>query len=181
MFIDRILYPVTTLGPGKRLVLWTAGCSRRCAGCANPELWEQRPYQEVTPEQISHCINQVCDETLDGITITGGEPFEQADDLVKMLEKLTVRREILIYTGFKFEEVKEKYSNLVQYADVIIDGAYKKELNDGTAALRGSTNQKIYYLNLQVKDKYVEYLTKGRSIENFVYDYNILSVGIHNL
>ena len=47
IYIDRIYAPVTTLGPGKRIALWTSGCSKRCEGCANPELWEARPDQAV--------------------------------------------------------------------------------------------------------------------------------------
>ena len=46
MYLDRILYPVTSLGPGKRLCIWVSGCNARCEGCANPELWTQRPEQK---------------------------------------------------------------------------------------------------------------------------------------
>ena len=44
MYLDRILYPVTALGPGKRIAIWVSGCERHCNHCANPELWKQYPY-----------------------------------------------------------------------------------------------------------------------------------------
>ena len=50
MYLDRILYPVTSLGPGKRLCIWVSGCNARCEGCANPELWTQRPEQFISVE-----------------------------------------------------------------------------------------------------------------------------------
>lgn len=49
MFVDRIYFPVTTLGPGERVVVWTCGCTKRCPGCANPELWETRPEAAIGP------------------------------------------------------------------------------------------------------------------------------------
>ena len=63
---------------------------------------------------------------------------------------------------------------------MLIDGPYVEECNDGVLALRGSTNQRIHYLNEEVREKYETYLNEGRKIENFVYDYKTISVGIHN-
>lgn len=40
MYIDRLLYPITALGPGERIALWVSGCDRKCNKCANPELWD---------------------------------------------------------------------------------------------------------------------------------------------
>ena len=87
MLIDRILYPITALGPGKRLAIWTIGCSKHCFNCANPELWERDKRRDIDIAGLSKAIHdslQGC--CVDGITITGGDPLEQVDDLLDLLE-----------------------------------------------------------------------------------------------
>ncbi len=181
MYVDRILYPVTALGPGERVVLWVAGCSRKCAGCANPELWTQHPEQYLAPETLAGYVNGLTDRRIDGITITGGEPFDQAAELVRFLGALSFQTEVLIFTGYAREELEREdcFLELLNRTDVLVDGPYLKEANDKKAALRGSLNQKIHYLNPDAEAKYEQYLKKGRQIQNFVYEYRVLSVGIH--
>ena len=181
MFIDRILYPVTALGPGSRVAIWTVGCSRKCLGCANPELWERHPEQKIEPERLALYVNSMKDKGIDGITITGGEPFDQASEIEQFIENLSFQTDILIFTGFKIEKLKEssERAGLLQKIDVLIDGEYIREKNDGKSALRGSTNQRIHYINSNVADKYDDYITEGRKIQKFLYDYKTISVGIH--
>ncbi len=182
MFLDRILYPITALGPGERIGIWTAGCSRRCPGCANPELWDRHPQQRIDVEKLAAYINTLFDRRVDGITITGGEPFEQAKELSELLDCLKVKTEVLVFSGNTFENLEKnnEYKKFLNRIDVLIDGPYVEELNDGVAALRGSANQRIHYLNKTVREKYEAYLKEGRKIQNFIYDYRTVSVGIHN-
>lgn len=58
MYIDRFLYPVTSLGPGKRLVIWVSGCNAHCEGCANPELWTQKSEQFISVENLASAIKK---------------------------------------------------------------------------------------------------------------------------
>ena len=226
MYVDNILYPVTALGPGRRIVIWTAGCHRHCDGCANPELWESRPYQKISPERLADMVGSLMDQKkgqVDGLTITGGEPFEQAGDLCIFLDllrekmrqaartnaeagiqisaetKLQTKAEvevgigqeevsltfpygIQVFSGFLLEDLRgqAECAALLDRIDALIDGEYIKEQNDGKAVLRGSLNQRIHYLNPAMEEIYAPYLKEGRKIENFVYDYRTLSVGIHN-
>ena len=62
MFVDRIYFPVTTLGPGERVVVWTCGCTKRCPGCANPELWETRPEAAIEPARLAAVLNDLLAE-----------------------------------------------------------------------------------------------------------------------
>ena len=121
-------------------------------------------------------------KNIDGITITGGEPFEQAEELAELIECLSYKTEILIFSGYTYQELKEnpKAKRLLQLTDVLIDGEYIDEWNDNLSALKGSMNQNIHYLNQSVQKKYEEYLSEGRKIQNFLYDYQTISVGIHN-
>lgn len=182
MYLDRILYPVTTLGPGKRIAIWTAGCNRRCEGCANPELWKTYPQQQIAPRKLAEYVEGLSKKGADGITITGGEPFDQAKELSIFLDSLESKMEVLIFTGYQWKELQEngEHQKLLQKMDVLIDGRYIEALNDGKSALLGSINQKIYYLNKEVIKKYEDYRRAGRKIQNFIYDYKTISVGIHN-
>ncbi len=183
MYIDRILYPVTTLGPGKRIAVWTAGCERHCPGCANPELWEVKESQKISEDLLANLIKQMLlKHKVDGITITGGEPFLQSSALASCLTRIGPERpEVLIFSGFQMDELRcdSEKRTLLLLTDVLVDGAYIRELNDGKTPLRGSSNQAIHYLNKTVIKNYEEYLERGRQIENFVYGNEILSVGIH--
>lgn len=182
VYIDRVLYPVNSLGPGNRVVIWTSGCNRRCLGCANPELWIQHPEQQIAPQKLVSIIHDTITESVDGITISGGEPFLQAEELFEFLDLLPLNTDILVFSGYTYEELlsDDKCRKLLGKIDVLIDGSYQDDLNDGKSALRGSVNQRIIYLNQIVQDRYEQYLKQGRLIQNFVYDYRIISVGIHN-
>jgi len=182
VYLDRILYPVTALGPGNRVAVWTAGCGRKCAGCANPELWDRHPQQSIEPKRAAGYIHSMIGGEVDGLTITGGEPFDQARDLVRMIDALVVQTEIFVFSGYQIAELQDDAAKreLLSRIDILIDGNYIEALNDGVSALRGSANQQIHYLNEDVRDKYEQYIREGRKIQNFVYDYKTLSVGIHN-
>lgn len=184
LYIDRILYPVTALGPGKRIALWTAGCSRHCDGCANPELWERNGSQRMDVDVAWNLVRTVLETyEVGGITLTGGEPFEQTEGLAELLSKIRQKYDVnvLSFSGYLYEELMrdQEKAVLLSYLDVLIDGAYVKEKNDGKTALRGSSNQRILFLNKSCDKEYREYLQKGRQIQNFIYDREILSVGIH--
>lgn len=106
MFVDRLYYPVTTLGPGERIVVWTRGCTKHCPGCANPELWETRPEAALPNERVAELLLGVAARTgAHRLTITGGDPLEQADDLAEVLAAVRPAfDDILVYTGFALED-----------------------------------------------------------------------------
>jgi anaerobic ribonucleoside-triphosphate reductase-activating protein len=182
MYLDRILYPVTALGPGNRVAVWVAGCNKKCKGCANPELWIKHPEQEIPPEKVAMYINGIAERGIDGITLTGGEPFDQAKELLQLIDSLDSDLEVLAFSGYKIDELRNdcEKGQLLDKIDVLIDGEYIDSLNDGVSALIGSTNQRIHILNNEAKDKYEQYISEGRKIQTFVYEYKTLLVGIHN-
>ena len=90
MYIARILYPVEVLGPGKRIGIWFAGCHHHCKGCSNPELWDQPEKYHVSVDTVMALVNSIVEQhQVDGFTLTGGDPMEQADELPPLLEKLS--------------------------------------------------------------------------------------------
>ena len=185
MRIGRILCPVRELGPGNRLGIWVQGCMRRCPGCANPELWsiDERkdiPVGLLTPMVITSIVSQ----KLTGVTSTGGEPMLQAKELAVLLKHLKpLCEDILLFTGFTYEQllrsedpdVKEVLSSV----SVLVDGEYIKEQNAGDR-LRGSTNQRIIFLDKEKRNKYETYIgSNERLIDSFITTDGIVSVGIH--
>lgn len=187
MYIDRIIFPVQTLGPGNRLVIWTAGCSKRCAGCANPELWSVVGKRSFEADEICHIVENIAGEQkIDGITVSGGDPLEQAAETVALLERLTaVTEDILLYTGYSIGELElvledALLERLKSCTAVLIDGRYIDELNAPDAVLRGSSNQNIIYFKDGYRESYETYLAEGRKIQNVYMGNKLISVGIHN-
>lgn len=184
MNVARILYPVEVLGPGKRLGIWLVGCHRQCPECSNPELWEEKSYYEVNLQDLFQIIMPILiQRRVDGIVITGGEPFNQAEELVSMLKSLErYNDDIMVYTGYTLDELKNKdiYSKeCLAHIGVLIDGPYINKLNNG-AAMRGSANQKIHILKESLKAKYKVYLSNYKNlIQNFMTQDGLVSVGIH--
>ena len=178
MYIARILYPIEVLGPGKRIGIWFCGCSHRCKGFSNPELWQQHEKYKISVDAVCELIHQISDANpVDGFTITGGDPMEQSSELSVLLQKIkAISDDILVYTGFEIEELTTKQ---LENISVLIDGKYKEELNNNSL-LRGSFNQRIHILEEKQRVKYENYLsTESNKIQNFTTNDGVVSVGIH--
>lgn len=186
MLVDRIYHPVTTLGPGERVVVWTCGCSKHCPGCANPELQTANPANEIPVERLAEILTQVSeDNDVHAITLTGGDPLEQPDELAKLLRAIRPHfSDILVYTGYTAEKLSNALTPCQKDAldgmiDVLIDGPYIEGLNDGKCALRGSTNQNIIVFNPSLQEAYDTEAELPRRIQNAVFDGRAISIGIH--
>ena len=148
MIIGRIYYPVLVLGYGRRVGIWTCGCKKKCKGCTSPELQDESSGKEISVEELLKYVNPVIAEA-DGVTISGGEPFDQAKELRRLIEQLLEMSvdDILVYTGNTYQELNSLQNEDVQYClkniAALVDGAYVQELDDGTG-LRGSSNQRLY-------------------------------------
>ena len=182
-----MLYPVTVLGPGKRIAIWVAGCGRKCEGCANPELWEAGADKEIGLQDFSRAIDALTESVngeVDGFTISGGEPFDQPEELLELVNHLcTISDDILIFTGYTKEELQAEQtaSCILEKVAVLVDGPYIQEQNAGEI-LRGSRNQVITYRDAQVREKYEAYQKayEGQHpVENFRVRDGVVSVGIH--
>lgn len=139
-----------TLGPDLRYGLWLQGCLKRCKGCASPLAQPLDGGEIIDVQELADEILNV--HQIEGITISGGEPLLQSDALCELLCILKNRRDIgvLLYTGCKYEEIAE--NELLKWCDALIDGEYVESLNDGRS-LRGSSNQRIFYLSDRYKDR----------------------------
>lgn len=187
MFAERLICPVTTLGPGRRAALWTAGCSKHCPRCISPELQKVRANQSFAVEELAtHLCSLASEQGIHRLTVTGGDPLEQPEGLIGLLSAIRASYDdILVYTGFTLEELPdavgtERLGELRSLVDVLIDGRYLDELNVPDCVLRGSTNQRLLFWNEGLRPTYERYLEGGRQVQNFVHEGEIVSVGIHN-
>lgn len=187
MYIDRILFPIQTLGPGDRIVIWTVGCTKHCPGCANPELWSTAGRRSRSPLEIARIINGIAAENaVGGITVTGGDPLEQPDELLELLRLVShITDDVLVYTGYTLEQLgdiltPEQFEELRRYVSVLAEGPYIEELNTEDTVLRGSSNQRLIYFREEQRERYEEYLSQGRKIQNVYMGKRLISVGIHN-
>lgn len=186
MLIARILSPVHSLGPGDRVCLWTQGCKKRCKGCISPEL---QPYSgnEIDEDLLAKILIQVARKNnCTGITISGGDPLEQSQALLKLLTLLRNEfDDILVYTGFELQHIQDGLVGIdakkcLDYLDVLIDGKYIDELNYKDCVLKGSSNQNIHFINKGLAPIYAEYMKQGRILESFVHNQNTIVTGIFN-
>ena len=135
-------------GPGNRFVLWTQGCSKGCKNCFNPETWSTDLYKELSPTQIFELIKNF---KLEGVTISGGDPLEQEEELLELLfllKEIKLPKGIILFTGFSRNEIRENpiREKCLEYIDVLIDGRYEEELKTDSS-LRGSSNQEFYFFS----------------------------------
>jgi len=143
--ISRLHFPVTTLGPGRRIGIWFQGCSIQCPGCISKDTWDPKLGWTTVDSVVTAVQHWISDAQ--GITISGGEPFDQPDALRALLQNL--RRmspiDVLVYSGYMFSELTgwlEANSGLI---DVLISGPYQ-ERSQQTLPLRGSDNQSLHFL-----------------------------------
>jgi anaerobic ribonucleoside-triphosphate reductase activating protein len=147
MKIHRYLSCTTVNGPGKRFALWVQGCSRNCAGCFNPLTHDKNGGTEMSADDIIKLISS----DIEGITISGGEPFEQPDELAKLLKLASMKKlHRLVYTGFCYEELLSLKTRGVDdcllLTNMLIDGSYDASIAQ-THPLSGSGNQRALVLD----------------------------------
>jgi anaerobic ribonucleoside-triphosphate reductase activating protein len=158
-----------TDGPGgPRTVLFMQGCSIRCPGCQNPDLWSARGGTIEAPAAIAHRLMTSSDQ----ITISGGEPTDQPTALlallieIRRLEDPDVPAHVIIYTGRKLEELIGSQHTIALgalfMADVVVDGPFDPSLDDDHVQWRGSRNQRA----IDVTATLQRMLAQGSGVHN---------------
>ncbi len=139
-------------GTGLRYSIYLSGCRHACSGCHNPESWDANKGLEFTEDLLNEIIEEIkANPLLDGITISGGDPFFNPDDLYLLVKKLkeSTGQNIWCYTGYTIEYIRRfaNMSRVLDYIDVLVDGPYIEHLRDPSLSFRGSSNQRIIKLH----------------------------------
>jgi anaerobic ribonucleoside-triphosphate reductase activating protein len=134
-------------GPGDRFVIWTQGCRKMCKNCYNPETWSHYRNNLI---DIDLLVEEIKNSSISGVTISGGDPFEQPEELFYLLGKikqLDLSDGVIVFSGYTIDEirVREELRKSLDYIDVLIDGLYidEKRITNGLA---GSSNQEFHFL-----------------------------------
>ena len=128
-------------GDGVRYVIFVQGCKHHCKGCQNQWSWDMDGGTDIPVEMIAEDVRK--HRMIDGITLSGGDPFYQQDECVELL-KLLPEYNAWIYTGFEYKEIAD--TELAKMADVIVDGPFIEELRC-EGKMYGSRNQRIIRLD----------------------------------
>lgn len=154
-------------GEGIRYSIYLAGCSHHCPGCQNPSSWNPTAGDPLDSERIECIINEINhNPLLDGITLSGGDPFFHPVETLQLLKLLKHETGLNIwcYTGYTIEEIlqRDELRALLRYIDTLVEGRFVKELYSPYLDFRGSSNQRI--INVQQFLQQEEALTRDAAI-----------------
>lgn len=145
-------------GPGIRYVLWSQGCKHHCKGCFNPHTHSFAEGKDYSIDMILKEIGN--NPLLQGITCSGGDPFEQADAFAYICAKVKhLGLDVWCYTGYTFSYIvqnlrnKPDWKSLLSHIDVLVDGRFEETQKDLTLAFRGSSNQQIIDVQKSLGEK----------------------------
>lgn len=144
-------------GPGIRFTVFTQGCNHHCPGCHNPQTHDFDGGNVVSIDSLLEQIKK--NPLLDGITLSGGEPFEQAEACGELARRAhAMKLNVMTYSGYTFEEIVEGstyrpgWKELLQETDILVDGPFMLERRNILLRFRGSENQRLIDVKKSLKE-----------------------------
>lgn len=179
--LSRVFFPVTALGPGRRLGVWLQGCPLACAGCMSLDTWDADGGCSIEVPALLDIWQAALDEGAEGLTVSGGEPLTQAVELTAFLaaaRELAVSADILLYTGFEPSEWDGEQREAAGLADAVITGRY--DVREPSRLIwRGSANQELLIgteLGRRIYARYLSYRPDRAPLQVSVDDERRLSL-----
>ncbi|WP_328967408.1 4Fe-4S single cluster domain-containing protein [Streptomyces sp. NBC_00239] len=153
--VARTLDRCTVLGPGVRAVVWVQGCPLRCHGCVAAETL---PFEGGTARPVAELADWLAGlGPVEGVTLSGGEPFSQPEALAALLDAVRERRPeftAMAYSGFRHEALRRGTAGqraLLDRLDLLVDGPYVASRH-APLRWRGSANQRVIALTGRYED-----------------------------
>lgn len=149
--VSRFQERTEVLGPGVRAVVWFQGCSLSCPGCMAQSMNDDPAHEAWSPAALAERLCRIAG--IEGITLSGGDPFDQPPEALCAFTE-AVRRDsglsIMVFTGRTLAQLRRQLppalsERLLASIDILVDGPYVEELNDGSL-WRGSSNQVVHFL-----------------------------------
>lgn len=141
-------------GPGRRWALWVQGCSLHCASCCNPEMFDPRRGEPIDEAALIAQITAAQRGGVEGVSLLGGEPFEQAAGLaVLAAHARAIGLTVMVFSGYRLDELRARpdAAGLLAVTDVLVDGRYDHTRPEPPPPVGrrwiGSTNQTRHHLS----------------------------------
>lgn len=158
---SRFLPATDAEGPGRRAALWVQGCRVHCPGCFNPQLWARRGgIRSDAAEVADRWAEQAARAGSTGLTLLGGEPFDQAAPLVEVATAFRAAGlTVMAFSGYTLESLtqwaweRDDLSALLELTDLLCDGPYLREHPETRRPWIGSANQSIRALSPAYADE----------------------------
>lgn len=141
-------------GPGVRTSLFVSGCRVHCKGCFNAETWDFLFGSSFTQDVEHDILASLAPSYIAGLTVLGGEPFEEENQrallpFMRDVRRLYPRKSVWFFSGYTFEVITagrkrcEATDELLSMIDVLVDGPFVEEMHSVNLRFRGSTNQRV--------------------------------------
>lgn len=168
--VGKMAAPVTSLGPGRRFVLWVQGCSKRCPGCASSDMWDPKGGRRFAAGDLAAVIaDRVISDRLDGLSVSGGEPARQANALAALIvavrehicEVRTCRGDVtgfdvLLFSGCSADDIRNMAPGLLDAVDAAACGPYERGC-PRAGRLLASGNQQLVIMNESLRNVFEQY------------------------
>ena len=147
--VHKIIKRTKAEGPGTRMAVWVQGCSIHCDGCFEKDAWNPCGGYDVSVQTL---VDEVSIENLDGVTVLGGEPFEQPKVLGEFLRKVkALEKNSIVFSGYTYEHLtsagNEDALCALSFVDLLVDGEYRKDSPECDRPMIGSSNQRFIALS----------------------------------
>ena len=157
MKYSKIDYMSIVDGIGCRVTVFVSGCRNHCKGCFNEQTWNFDFGEEFTPIQENEIIEACRKNYISGLTILGGEPFEEENQVallpfIEKFKKECPSKNLWMFTGYVYEKdlvaggkkfVENVTEKILENVDMLVDGPFIQEQRDLTLQFRGSSNQRL--------------------------------------
>ncbi|MDT0223758.1 4Fe-4S single cluster domain-containing protein [Gordonia sp. AC31] len=150
--IGAVIDSTIAEGPGRRFAVWAQGCTIRCPGCFNPHLWGDRGGTAVGPAELAARAIASQNLGVEGVTLLGGEPFEQATDFATFAAEVAAQGlSVMVFSGYERDHLDSPQApvgsrELLSHTDLLISGPFVADHPDHDRPWVGSTNQEFHFL-----------------------------------
>lgn len=157
-------------GPDFRFTVFVQGCPHHCPGCHNPGTWDPNGGTEYDTDDLAE--RYIKNPFLEHITLSGGEPFDQAEACVAFLKEACRRtHSVWCYTGYTWDELMARNDphtkELLKYIEVLVDGRFDQKQRTLELPWRGSLNQRLIDVGASLATGHVvKYLLEGYEHDN---------------